>query len=79
MALPLKVLNRLRLGREIAAPIAATQPNSLAAVFVEPIISANAEWTTDSVWPSTSEKRLTGRAPERFIEGYTISIKCALA
>ena len=74
MPVPLRVLNRLRLGREIGATIAASRSDSVAAVFVKPKVSEEAEWTNDSVVPDSGEKRLAGSQPERFIEGYAVSV-----
>lgn len=59
--IPLKVLNRLRLGRSVGAEVRATRPNRRAWVYVEPIIDIEA-----AVWVSngqTPEQRLALDVP----------------
>ncbi len=68
MVIPQKVLNRLHLGRPVAAMVAATRPNFRAWVYIKPILNKEGQrWTS-----SGSGERYLSSNQASPIEGYIV-------
>jgi hypothetical protein len=71
MGIPVKVSNRLLMGREVATDVGTPNPDRRAWVIVVPIVDESAQWTHDSAGPG-SEPRLTGQGARLSISGYQV-------
>ena len=69
--IPLKVLNRLRLGREVATEAPTLVEGERVWILVTPITKQNAPWVSDSKWEGAEARLSDDNSPS--ILGYRIA------
>lgn len=69
MALPLKVLNRLRLGRDLAARVPETLKNHSAWIYVYPLLDSE---KGERIFEAGREQRIVSTSGESAIAGFLV-------